>query len=104
MVESKNWLQEIFSSGEIHNHQICAITGKNPSRRSYVLWFCKNHPWSGNNFFTKNDPKIQEISRGENSYLTLNTQVLESLMKDYHDQAFHCTRMDLYLTDRKSVV
>jgi hypothetical protein len=102
MVESKNWMKEVFPSAEIHNHQICAFTGKKPGRRTYVLWFCKNHPWSGDYFFTKNDPKIEEISQGNNSYLTLPTEILESLLQQYPDQPFHCTRMDTYLTPGKS--
>lgn len=75
------------------NHKIYIITGKNASRRSYVIWSCKNHYESGTHVFTCDNSKLKDL---QNKGI-LSSKEVDNLVCLYPGQPFYASRMDEYL-------
>jgi hypothetical protein len=96
---SRNWKESVNEHAAKWGHVILQITGQNPTRRSYVLWFCSKHPFDGTNICQENDPKLIEL-REEYKNSTakgLSQEDIDALIRLYPGQPFYSSRMDLYL-------
>lgn len=92
-----NWSQQVEAQASKWAHTVFKITGSIPSRRSYVLWSCSQHPDGGRHSFQFDDPKLNSFVRDG----IISEEELNEFVLNYSGEQFYATRMDQYLKNRK---
>nr|BCA78161.1 putative site-specific DNA endonuclease [Astrephomene gubernaculifera]BCA78194.1 putative site-specific DNA endonuclease [Astrephomene gubernaculifera] len=96
---ANRWVEFVNASASKWNHVICKITGESPSRRSFILWYCKNHPDDGEHTFVKDNAKLKEFCEkySVDNKKGLSQEEIDILIAQYPGQPFYASRMDHYL-------
>jgi hypothetical protein len=118
MGKPRDWYILVDRSVQKWGHVICHITkmkGKNPTRRSLVLWYCYLHPNHGTNVFTADNPKLLELlenyekqkkaeanhepvsGSGVNQKPSISPEEVEDLLLTFPGGFFYASRMEEYL-------
>jgi len=94
----QDWNLLVTSSADKWGHQILLITGENPTRRSYVIWSCLNHPDAGAYVLSKNNPDLKQLLMDNK---IKETDLDQAIKIGNPGQKVYITRMDLYLNPSK---
>lgn len=101
--QEKSWVELVNDLASKWGHVILKITGKPPTRRSYVIWFCSKHPLEGTHVCQIDDSKLTELNKENTNQKTkgLSQEDIDNLIKLYPGQPFYSSRMDNYLNPNK---
>ena len=95
---NKTFLEQVNDNASEWGHVIFKITGKQPARRSLVMWFCTKHPFDGTNACEISDSKLLNLINQN-----IISQVdIDTLISSFPGQRFFISRMDSYLNPSKN--
>lgn len=89
-----NWMERVYYEAKRWGHFIYKVTGDPPSRRSYVLWMCTNHPNGGTNIFSYSDVQLNKLLNDPK--ISFTKEDMDSLIRLYPGQQFYASRMEYY--------
>lgn len=102
MPKQKDWIIEINNNAAKWNHEICAITGKNIVNKSYVIWFCNQHPFNGDYTISLEEEKFIKFLTTQDDKTILSKDQMDQLIKKYPNQPCYISRIDNYLNPGKN--